>query len=146
MSLAYDQFVESRRSSMAAERGNRAGPRLSGILERDRSAPPNHHQAEVESDGPPDGESTATTKGRGAVVRKSKLGPGRTIHLQDDLFERILVHAHRRGKNISEYVAGILERQVPDLVPSQSRPPREPRPEVEGDVEAERSVAGGAGE
>jgi hypothetical protein len=131
---------------MAAERRNGAGPRLSGILERGRSTPPNHLQAEVEPDGPPDGEPTATTKGRGAAAKKSKLGPGRTIHLQDDLFERILVHAHRRGKNISEYVAGILERQVPDLVPSKSRPPRETRPEVDSDVEADRSAAGGVGE
>jgi hypothetical protein len=130
---------------MAAERRNGAGPRLSGILDRGRSTTPNH-QAEVEPDGPPDGESTATTKGRGAATKKSKLGPGRTIHLQDDLFERIMVHAHRRGKNISEYVAWILERQVPDLVSSKSKPARETRPEVEGDVEAERSMNGGAGE
>ena len=39
---------------------------------------------------------------------------GRTIYLPDDLFERILVQAHRRDRTISEYVAGILERQVPD--------------------------------
>ena len=57
-----------------------------------------------------------------------------------------MVHAHRRGKNISEYVAWILERQVPDLVPSKSKPARETRTEVEGDVEAERSAAGGTGE
>jgi hypothetical protein len=101
---------------------------------------------EVEPDGPPDAESTAATKGRGTVAKKSKLGAGRTIHLQDDLFERIMVHAHRRGKNISEYVAWILERQVPDLVPSKSKSAREIRPEVDGDVEAERSTAGGAGE
>jgi hypothetical protein len=31
-----------------------------------------------------------------------------------DLFERILVQAHRRDKTISEYVTMILERQVPD--------------------------------
>jgi hypothetical protein len=131
---------------MAADRRNGAGPRLSGILERGRSTPPSHQAAEVEPDGPLEGESTATTKGRGAAAKKSKLGPGRTIHLQDDLFERIMVHAHRRGKNISEYVAWILERQVPDLVPSKSKPTRETRPEVEGDVEAERSASGGAGE
>jgi hypothetical protein len=87
---------------------------------------------------------TATVKGKGAAAKKSKLGLGRTIHLQDDLFERIMVHAHRRGKNISEYVAWILERQVPDLVSSKSKLARETRPEVEGDVEAERSAAGGA--
>ena len=128
---------------MVAERRNGAGPRLSGILERGRSTPLNHHQVEVEPDGPPDGESTATPKSRGTAAKKSKLGAGRTIHLQDDLFERIMVHAHRRGKNISEYVAWILERQVPDLVPGKSKAARETRPEVDGDVEAERSAAGG---
>jgi hypothetical protein len=56
------------------------------------------------------------------------------------------MHAHRRGKNISEYVAWVLERQVPDLVFSKSKPARQPRPEFDGDVEAERSAAGGAGE
>jgi hypothetical protein len=102
---------------------------------------------EVEPDGPPEVESTATTKSRRAAAnKKSKLGTGRTIHLQDDLFERIMVHAHRRGKNISEYVAWILERQVPDLVSSKSKPARETSPEVDGDGEAERSAAGGAGE
>ena len=56
------------------------------------------------------------------------------------------MHAHSHGKNISEYVAWILERQVPDLVPSsKTKPAREPRPEVDGDVEEERSAAGGAG-
>ncbi len=55
------------------------------------------------------------------------------------------MHAHRRGKNISEYVAWVLERQVPDLVPSKSKPARETRPEVDGDIEAEPSAAGGAG-
>jgi hypothetical protein len=34
--------------------------------------------------------------------------------MADDLFERIMVHAFRKGRTISEYVAGILERQVPD--------------------------------
>jgi hypothetical protein len=101
---------------------------------------------EVDPDSPPDGESTVTTKSRGTAAKKSKLGAGRTIHLQDDLFERIMVHAHRRGKNISEYVAWILERQVPDLVPSKSKPVRETRSEVDGDLDAERSAAGGAGE
>ena len=39
---------------------------------------------------------------------------GRTIYLHDDLFERVLVQAHRRGKTISEYVGSILEARVPD--------------------------------
>ena len=49
-----------------------------------------------------------------ADARAAKRIKGRTIYLPDDLFERILVQAHRRDRTISEYVAGILERQVPD--------------------------------
>jgi hypothetical protein len=61
------------------------------------------------------------SKGRGAPPRKASKPEsrpakvkGRTIYLHDDLFERILVQAHRRGKTISDYVAAVLERQVPD--------------------------------
>jgi hypothetical protein len=65
----------------------------------------------------------STGKGRGSAARKAarttdaraaRRIKGRTIYLPDDLFERILVQAHRRNRTISEYVAGILDRQVPD--------------------------------
>jgi hypothetical protein len=72
-------------------------------------------------------EPTANAKGRGAgradreparkvqpAGKTAKKPKGRTIYLSDDLFERILVQAHRRDKTISEYVSMILERQVPD--------------------------------
>ena len=49
-----------------------------------------------------------------ADARAAKRIKGRTIYLPDDLFERILVQAHRRDRTISEYVTAILERQVPD--------------------------------
>jgi hypothetical protein len=61
-------------------------------------------------------------KGRG-VARKGKAAPtsssrqdvkGHTIYMHESLFERIMVQAHRKRKTISEYVAGILDRQVPD--------------------------------
>jgi hypothetical protein len=110
-----------------AERKSGAGPRLSGVLER--STPPS---APIVSD--PEGievpsaadsndvEPSASSRGRGAAPKKiravdartAKRIRGRTIYLPDDLFERILVQAHRRDRTISEYVAGILERQVPD--------------------------------
>lgn len=73
-------------------------------------------------DDAPEVEPEPTGKGRG--VRADRKAPpparaarkikGRTIYLADDLFERILVQAHRRDRTISEYVAMILERQVPD--------------------------------
>ncbi|MBV8268095.1 MAG: hypothetical protein JO252_17360, partial [Planctomycetaceae bacterium] len=72
-------------------------------------------------------EAAATAKGRGAsradrepsrkaqpAGKAAKKPKGRTVYLSDDLFERILVQAHRRDKTISEYVSMILERQVPD--------------------------------
>jgi hypothetical protein len=67
-------------------------------------------------------EPAAAARGRGAAPRRPRAADaraakrirGRTIYLPDDLFERILVQAHRRDRTISEYVAAILERQVPD--------------------------------
>jgi hypothetical protein len=56
----------------------------------------------------------APKKARAADVRAAKRVKGRTIYLHDDLFERVIVQAHRRGKTISEYVSAVLERQVPD--------------------------------
>lgn len=58
-------------------------------------------------------EGDAPTKAKSAPKKTGKV-KGHTIYLPDDLFERIMVAAHRRDKTISEYVAAILERQVPD--------------------------------
>jgi hypothetical protein len=79
---------------------------------------------------PGDVEPSASSRGRGATSRKAKAVDaraarrikGRTIYLPDDLFERILVQAHRRDRTISEYVAGILERQVPDYRTARTEP------------------------
>ncbi|MBV8429856.1 MAG: hypothetical protein JO244_01750 [Solirubrobacterales bacterium] len=61
--------------------------------------------------GRTDRESLRKAPDRGKIAKKPK---GRTVYLSDDLFERIIVQAHRRDKTISEYVSMILERQVPD--------------------------------
>ena len=61
--------------------------------------------------GRADRESSRKAPDRGKVAKKLK---GRTVYLSDDLFERILVQAHRRDKTIREYVSMILGRQVPD--------------------------------
>jgi hypothetical protein len=109
-----------------AGRRSGADPVLSGILER-----PTPHNSPVAIDpvGPdaPAADPTAAeplpaVRGRGALAGEHQVGDnrtvrrirGRTIYLPDDLFERILVQAHRRDRTISEYVADILERQVPD--------------------------------
>jgi hypothetical protein len=111
-----------------AERKTGAGPRLSGVLER--STPPSSPPA-TDPEGiepgvspvePEDAEPSPAARGRGATLKKPRAGDarvakrikGRTIYLPDDLFERILVQAHRRDRTISEYVTAILERQVPD--------------------------------
>jgi hypothetical protein len=38
----------------------------------------------------------------------------RKIYLPDNLFERIIVQAHRQHKTISEYVAAVLDAEVSD--------------------------------
>ena len=108
------------------ERRSGAGAHLAGVLER--STPP---RTTPDHEGPdiPTGDAAecepATGRGRGATskrpsaakaadARAARKIKGRTIYLPDDLFERILVQAHRRNRTISEYVAAILDRQVPD--------------------------------
>ena len=86
--------------------------RLSGVLER--STLPETEETEPTILEAADGESS---RGRGVASKKPKAPnkrTGRTIYLDDTLFERIIVQAHRRNRTISEYVAAILERQVPD--------------------------------
>ena len=79
----------------------------------------------VEPSAEESGEAVAgpeTARGRGAgrtPTRKPRDSAkadvkGRTIYLPETLFERIMVQAHRKRKTISEYVTGILDRQVPD--------------------------------
>jgi hypothetical protein len=89
-----------------AERKSGAGPRLSEILERSKlHSTPTVDQDVLEID-----------------ARTARRIRGRTIYLPDDLFERILVQAHRRDQTISLYVAGILERQVPDHRTARAEP------------------------
>ncbi|MBV8078640.1 MAG: hypothetical protein JO284_19690 [Planctomycetaceae bacterium] len=109
------------------ERRTGAGHQLSGVLER--STPPRTSASDEspEIEDIESAEAAATAKGRGAsradrepsrkaqpAGKAAKKPKGRTVYLSDDLFERILVQAHRRDKTISEYVSMILERQVPD--------------------------------
>jgi hypothetical protein len=72
------------------------------------------------------GRGVAPRKTRAVDARAAKRIKGRTIYLPDDLFERILVQAHRRDRTISEYVAGILERQVPDYRTARAEPVGDP--------------------
>lgn len=96
---------------------------MAGLLERAPLEPPAADTDEPEVAPQPDpSDVEPTARGRGAAPRKPKAADarpakrvkGRTIYLHDDLFERIIVQAHRRGRTISEYVSAVLERQVPD--------------------------------
>jgi hypothetical protein len=125
------------------ERRSGAGPRLAGVLERStpHSAPP----AEAEEPEPTTEpiEPAAPAKGRGAAPKKPKAAEsladrgfkGRTVYMPDDLFERILVQAHRKGKTISGYVVMVLERGVPDHR-APRRPGRAEAVEAEGQGDA----------
>jgi hypothetical protein len=62
----------------------------------------------------PRGRGVAARKPRAADARAAKRIKGRTVSIPDDLFERIIVQAHRRDKTISESVVAILDRPVPD--------------------------------
>ena len=69
-----------------------------------------------ESEGAPhpaEVKASAPRKGKPVAVGARKVR-GRTVYIPDDLFERIIVQAHRKDRTISEYVVAILERQVPD--------------------------------
>lgn len=109
---------------MAEPRKIGAGVALSGVLERAQPKP-------VVTDDPVDdsadgSEPPTVSRGRGASTRvdppsrgsRSPAGAkrikGRTIYIEDGLFERIIVQAHRKDRTISEYVAALLERHVPD--------------------------------
>jgi hypothetical protein len=109
-----------------AERKTGAGAKLSGVLEQSAppSPPPEPEEPEqpAPADEPAEGEPAAPPRGRGAAPGKPRAAAaraarrirGRTVYIPDDLFERVLVQAHRKDKTISEYVVAILDRQVPD--------------------------------
>jgi hypothetical protein len=88
------------------------------VLER---APQPRPEPAADLESPP---VEASPKGRGAsqapkvarapAARTARRIKGRTVYLPDDLFERIIVQAHRRDLTISDYIAGLLDRHVPD--------------------------------
>lgn len=110
---------------MADDKRRGAGAHLGSILERADDPKPRDEPA-TGTDPDPDSEADdagepTTGKGRAGgrkakrlTARQAKRVKGRTIYLPDDLFERIMVQAHRRELTISDYVASILNRHVPD--------------------------------
>ncbi|MDG3008341.1 hypothetical protein [Paludisphaera mucosa] len=91
---------------------------LAGVLEREKTQPkPFEPEVEEMAEAEPSPSKgrggAASAKARAAASSAKRIKP-RTIHLPDDLFERILVQSHRRGRTISEYVAALLDRHVPD--------------------------------
>jgi hypothetical protein len=103
---------------MAEPKKTGAGSHLAGVLEQ-------RPQPRVESPVDPDPSPIEpTSKGRGVAgsskpsrvptARTAKKIKGRTVYIPDDLFERIIVQAHRRDLTISDYVVLLLDRHVPD--------------------------------
>lgn len=94
---------------------------LAGVLEREKTPPrPTIADEPDAADASPE-PAAPQRQGRGAAVRTraaattAKKAKPRTIHLPDDLYERVVLWARRRGKTTSDYVAWALERQVPAL-------------------------------
>jgi hypothetical protein len=112
---------------------------LEMVLERSTppSTPPSIDPEGLEVPPPTDSgdvEPAASARGRGAPPKKARAVDaraarrirGRTIYLPDDLFERILVQAHRRDRTISEYVTSVLDRQVSDYRTARAEPVSDP--------------------
>jgi hypothetical protein len=108
---------------MAAERKTGAGSYLSGVLER--APQPKAEPPRAEPVAEPDlAAQDVSPKGRGGApapkarqtppARAAKRIKGRTVYIADDLFERIIVQAHRRDVTISDYICLLLDRHVPD--------------------------------
>lgn len=105
---------------------------LSGVLERSTPTPPKAAEPDPELDdveAPADDAGDASesgpqpkARGRGgsskaradARVKAANKVKGRTLYLPDALFERIIVQAHRRNMNYSDYVTWVLDKNVPD--------------------------------
>jgi hypothetical protein len=104
---------------MAAERKTGAGSYLSGVLERAPQPKPDPatvepDPAQVEAAPKGRGVTPAPKPSRAPAARTAKRIKGRTVYLPDDLFERIIVQAHRKDLTISDYIANLLDRHVPD--------------------------------
>jgi hypothetical protein len=83
-------------------------PRPEPAAESDASPAP----AEAEAEGR--GVTPPSTSPGGRTAKRDKKVKGRTIYLHDDLWERLIVQAHRKDLTISEYVADRLDKVVPN--------------------------------
>jgi hypothetical protein len=76
----------------------------------------------TEADSEGRGVASPSTSSGNKKGKRDKKIKGRTIYLHDDLWERIIVYAHRKDLTISDYVADRLERNVPNHRASGSGP------------------------
>ena len=102
-----------------AERKTGAGSHLGGVLERAPQPRPEPITGEPEPSpveaGPKGrGAASASKSSRAPTARTAKRIKGRTLYLADDLWERLIVQAHRRDVTISDYASLLLDRHVPD--------------------------------
>jgi hypothetical protein len=88
---------------------------LGGVLERAAQPRPEPPDVDEADPSPAKGRGVAPPAAKGAKsARASKRVTGRTVYLSDDLYERIIVQAHRRRMTNSDYIASLLDRHVPD--------------------------------
>jgi hypothetical protein len=86
------------------------GVRVAGVLET--RLEPVDGEPSIEQPGESRGAPPKRSKPAGGSAKKVK---ARTIYLSDELWERIIVQAHRKGgMTFSDYIADRLERVVPD--------------------------------
>jgi hypothetical protein len=99
------------------------GSPFSGVLER--ATPQPRPAVELDDAQAPadDGLELDVDAGRGRgaarrprppAARAAKKAKARTVYIDDALFERVLVQAHRKGCTISDYVSALVRKYVPD--------------------------------
>jgi hypothetical protein len=82
------------------------------VLERPRPETPPEAEAGAPTPAEPKGRGGRPAKPPAAA--RAKKATGRTVYVPDDLWERVIVQAHRRRMTYSDYVCLLLDRHVPD--------------------------------
>jgi hypothetical protein len=68
----------------------------------------------TEADSEGRGVASPSTLASVRTGKRDKKVKGRTLYLHDDLWERMIVQAHRKDLTISDYAAFMLNKHVPN--------------------------------
>lgn len=60
------------------------------------------------------GAASPSTSAGARTGKRDKRVKGRTLYFHDDLWERLIVQAHRKDLTISDYAAFMLNKHVPN--------------------------------